>query len=168
MAGIMDLWDKSPEDIEGEIDKDLPAGRYVLRFLRGTPKVTPNRDDPSKTEMNIYMQFSAVRPLEGHSDFNPAAYETLLHTFRDRDSAQFVRFLKATGWDSSTHPKDYLATLVGRQFVAELTYTPNKQEGGKPYKNLRGLVPFDVYEARMNKLQQTVSASSNGGDDDLE
>lgn len=167
--GMMELWDKSPEDMEGEIDKDLPAGKYVLRYLRGTPKVTPSRDDPEKTELNIYLQFSAVRPLEGNvTDFNPAAYETILHTFWDKDSAQFIRFLKATGWDGSMHPKEYLPTLVGCQFVADVTYTPNKKEGGKPYKNLRGLIPLSVFEERMAKLQGASVATSHGDSDDLE
>ncbi len=166
MTGLLELLDKPLSEMEGEIDQTLPQGKYVLRFLRATKKVSPDKDDPSREVAAIYVNFAAARPLNPVADWNPSRYETLLLTYSDRNASDFVRFLKASGLAEGTHPMAFLATLGGRQYVADVSYTPNKNPEGKPYTNIRGLVPFDVYEARMAKISAPVVTGSD--DDELE
>lgn len=165
MASLMEIWDKAPEDMEGEIDQTLPAGKYVLRFLRATTKIKSVED---KQAMDIYINFSPVRPLDRPVDgFVAAKYETLLHTFRDRDAAQFIRFLKVAEFDfkAAQKPQDFLNTQVGRSYVADVTYS-NPNAEGRVYTNLRGLMPLDVYEAKLARLVVPVAVQSE--DDDVE
>lgn len=153
MAGLMDLWDKSLPEMEAEIDQNLPAGKYVLRFGKAFKRVDPNREDPTKEDMSVSLSFNAVRPLEGHVDgWNPGKYKTVWHRFRDGDAAQFIRFLKTAGFDGSMKPEQFLASQTGRQFVADIAYSPNAKNPDEPWMNVKGLRPLDVYEAQMAKV----------------
>lgn len=168
MAGLMDLWNKTTSEMEGEIDQNLPAGKYVFRFGRVFKRIDHDKDNPSEETLTVSVSLTPIRPLEGHvSGWNAAKYKTIFHRFRNNEGAQLIRFLKLCGDDGTVTPEQFLASQTGRQFVADITYTPNKQEGGEPWVNVRGLRPLDVYEAQLAKVQG-LAAAQIGGSDDLE
>jgi hypothetical protein len=169
MAGLMDIFDKPLEEMEGEIDQALPAGKYVFRFGKPFKKTYPDKEDPTKEAMDISVSFNVVRPMENSGgQFNPAKYKSVWKRFRNSDAAQFVRFLTQAGHTKTDglSAEQFLNTQSGRQYVADLSYSPNKQEGGDPWVNLNGLIPMDVYEQRMAKVLGTTTNA--GGSDELE
>lgn len=169
MAGLLELYEKPLTEMEAEIDQQLPVGKYVLKLTRVTNKIKPLRDDPEKNGMEVYLNFVAIRPLDKQDPtFNPSKYESILNTFRENQSSQFVRFVKTAGFQDGMNMDHFMKSQYGRLFVADVSYSIPNQEGQKPFTNLRGLMPMDVYEARLAKVVKPVVASTGGGDDELE
>lgn len=164
----MELWDTPADQLEGEVDQKVPAGKYVLRFLRATDKVKPLKDDPQKEGREVYINWGVVRPVDGPADFNAAKYESLLLSFRDNQGAQLIRFMKTGGWDpkGGTGMRAYLASQVGRQYVADVSYStstrPDANGNFRDFLNIRGIIPLDVYESRMSRF--TAPAADDGGE----